>query len=254
MQSLTLTLDPELPAGPALYIVATPIGNLEDISLRALRVLAGVDLLLAEDTRTTSRLLHHYGLKTPLKSYRVHRQQEDNEAALRALQSQQRLALVSDAGTPGLSDPGSSLVRMVRDLLPDCPLVPIPGPSALTAALSASGWQTNPTLFTGFLSHKGGPRRRFLEQWRDFDGVLALYESVHRVQALLRESMELLPEREILVFRELTKRFEDIGRWQPGQPPERLLANLELRGEFTILLGPPGRSRDAAPPSGQDLP
>lgn len=244
-----------LPPGPALYMVATPIGNLEDISLRALRVLRLVDLILAEDTRKTAQILGRYGFRTALKSYRIHRMDEDNAFALGRLAAGANLAFVTDAGTPGLSDPGASLVRKVALEQPETPIFAIPGPSALTALLSISGWRTNPCIFGGFLSPKGGPRRRFLEGCRNFDGPIALYESVHRVEALLRDAREILPDREILVGRELTKFHEERRSFPADGDPEdweRFLKTLTRKGEFVVALGPPGGGRKARRAAAED--
>lgn len=244
-----------LPPGPALYMVATPIGNMEDITLRALRVLRSVDLILAEDTRKTAQILARYGFRTPLKSYRIHRMDEDNAFALGRLASGENLAFVTDAGTPGLSDPGASLVRKTALELPETPIYAIPGPSALTALLSISGWRTNPCIFGGFLSPKGGPRRRFLEGCRNFDGPIALYESVHRVEALLRDAREILPDREILVGRELTKYHEERRSFPADGEPEdweRFLSSLKRKGEFVVALGPPGGGRRSRREASED--
>ncbi len=239
----------ELPPGPALYIVASPIGNLEDVTLRALRVLASVDLILAEDTRKSRQLLQRYKIETALRSYRIHEQETDTTRALHDLRQGRRIALLTDAGTPGLSDPGAALVRRTRDEFPECPITPLPGPSALTAALSVSGWQTNPTLFAGFLPPRSAARRRFFEDHKDFDGVIALYESVHRIRACVGEALSILVNREVLVAREISKRFEDIRRFLPGESAPAFLSGLVEKGEFTVLLGPPGR-RKAATPAG----
>lgn len=244
-----------LAPGPALYMVATPIGNLEDISLRALRVLRLVDLILAEDTRKTSQILARYGFRTALKSYRIHRMEEDNAFALGRLAAGENLAFVTDAGTPGLSDPGASLVRKIALEQPETPIYAVPGPSALTALLSISGWRTNPCIFGGFLSPKAGPRRRFLEGCRNFDGPIALYESVHRVEALLRDAREILPDREILVGRELTKYHEERRSFPADGDPEdweRFLQNLKRKGEFVVALGPPGGGRKARRAASED--
>lgn len=230
--------------GPSLHIVATPIGNLEDFTFRAVRILKEADLILSEDTRKTKILLDHYGISTPMKSYRVHRIQEDTDYALNLLREVKRLALTTDAGTPGISDPGSHLVRAVRDLLPDVAVLPIPGASALGAALSICGWQTNPALFGGFLSVKPGRRRRFLEEWVDFEGVIVLYESVHRIEKVLLEIGEIFPDRTIFVAREITKYYEDYRFLGPAGSSDHFQEEVKAipsKGEFTLVIGPPGR-------------
>lgn len=259
--------EPQLPAGPALYLVATPIGNLEDVTLRALRVLRQCDRILAEDTRKTAILLQRYGIRTPMSSYRIHQRERDDAFAVEQLRADQRLAFCTDAGMPGVSDPGSHLVRRVRGELPDCPILPIPGASAVTALWSVTGWQTNPALFAGFLSNKGGPRRRFLEEQRDFPGVLTIYESVHRIEALLRDIRAVLPERAILVGREITKFYEQYVGFEPAFADEyseaetaaietgpgnaareddatrfeEFLRSIPRKGEFVVAVGPPPR-------------
>lgn len=231
----------EFPGEATLYIVATPLGNLHDISLRALQILAGVDLILCEDTRKTSHLTARFGITTRRKSYRVHRLDEDNAFALQQLQSGHHLALVSDAGTPGVSDPGSHLVRYIRKNRPETPIIPLPGPSAITAALSISGWQSNPCIFLGFLPPKSGKRHRDLLKWQQFEGVVVLYESVHRIEKLLRDARPIFEKREILVLRELTKIHEQHIMF-PAEISdvefEERMHTMTQKGEFTVLIGP----------------
>ncbi|MBI3394771.1 MAG: 16S rRNA (cytidine(1402)-2'-O)-methyltransferase, partial [Spirochaetia bacterium] len=222
-----------------LYIVGTPIGNIEDMTHRAVRVLGEVDLILSEDTRKTGLLLKHYGIATQQKSYRVHNLEYDTQFAVARLREGLQIALVTDAGTPGVSDPGSYLVRTVRRELPETRIVPIPGPSALASALSVSGFQTNPSLFGGFLSSKGSRRRRFLEENREFEGCIVLYESVHRVESLLEEIRAILPDREVFVAREMTKIYEEYVAF----PPETPVKLPTVKGEFTIVIGPPERHK-----------
>lgn len=229
---------PEPPALRGLYIAATPIGNLRDVTLRLLDVLNSCDLILAEDTRKTAILLEHYGIRNHLKSFRVHRLREDTDFALRSLEEGKSVVFVTDAGTPGISDPVSHLVREARLRLPDLPITPVPGPSALTAALSVCGWQTNPSLFAGFLSPKPGRRRKSLTELAVFSGVIVIYESVHRVERLLAEIQEILPGREILLGREITKMHEEFLHVPAGMP----VPEFTLKGEFTVLIGPAGRS------------
>lgn len=215
---------------PAIYITATPIGNLEDITYRAVRTLKEVDVILCEDTRKTQILCNAYGISTPLKSYRVHHLQADTEYALARLKEGAAVALCTDAGTPGLSDPGSHLVRAVREQLPDVPIYPVPGASAVAAAVSVSGYRANPFIFAGFLSIKPGARKRFFEGLRDFDGLIVFYESVHRIKKVLGEVQEILPERPVFVAREMTKHFEEYRELSPGD-------TLKEKGEFTVVLG-----------------
>lgn len=232
---------PQIPPGPALYIVATPIGNLEDITLRALRILKQVDTILSEDTRKTGILLKHYNLSTRQKSYRVHQEDRDLETALFFLREGRNLAFCSDAGTPGISDPGSRLVRVIRDTIPDTPVFAIPGPSALAAALSISGWQAHPSVFGGFLSPKPGRRRKFLNSRAESDDLIVLYESVHRIEGLLRDIRAIFPDRPIQVARELTKIYEEIVIFSPEKTEsewEEALKRLARKGEFTVIIGP----------------
>lgn len=221
--------------GPGLYVAATPIGNLRDITLRVLDALQTADLILAEDTRKTGLLLKHFGIAKPLKSFRIHRLREDIDFALSELQAGKAVVFVTDAGTPGISDPVSHLVREIRQRAPAIPVIPLPGASAMTAALSVSGWQANPTIFAGFLSPKPGKRRKSLEQMVEFDGVIVLYESVHRIDRLLGEILEILPDRPVLVGREITKMHEQFIEIPPGGP----VPDFVKKGEFTVLIGRP---------------
>lgn len=232
-------------SGPALCIVATPIGNLEDITFRAISVLKKADILYCEDTRKTAILCNHYGIQTPRKSFRVHRLQEDINHALDALERGLLVALVSDAGTPGISDPGSDLVRQLRTRSPEIPIFPIPGASALAAALSVSGYRANPSVFGGFLSPKAGKRKKALQQLQDFAGPCILYESVHRIRKLIYAISETLPDREILIFRELTRLFEQtifIPAGLDDTEIDKILATMPEKGEFTVVIGPASSS------------
>lgn len=220
-----------------LYLVATPIGNLEDITLRALRTLKECDVVAAEDTRRTGQLLKHFEISKPLLSYFQFNEARRSEEILARLQRGERVALVTDAGTPGISDPGERVVRAARAA--GLRVESVPGPCALVAALTASGLPTDEFHFIGFLPHKSGQRRRQLEALRQFAGTLVLYESPFRIAKLLGELAEVFPEREVVLARELTKRFEEFLR---GKPKE-LMAILErrsLKGEFVVLI-------DAAP-------
>ena len=236
-----MTEEPQIPPGPALYVVATPIGNLEDITLRALRILRQVDGILSEDTRKTGILLKHYDIANRQKSYRVHQEERDVATALEWLREGQNLAFCSDAGTPGISDPVSRLVRTIRAELPDCKIHAIPGPSAFAAALSICGWQAHPAVFGGFLSPKAGRRRKFLNARAESDDLLVLYESVHRIEALLRDIRTSFPDRPVLVARELTKIYEETVILEPHWAEsewEAALQGLTRKGEFTVIIGP----------------
>jgi 16S rRNA (cytidine1402-2'-O)-methyltransferase len=230
---------PPLTAG-TLYLVATPIGNLEDITLRALRVLKECDVVAAEDTRHTGQLLHHYGISRPLISYFRFNEARRGEEILERLRRGERVALVTDAGTPGISDPGERVVAAA--LAAGLRVEPVPGPCALVAALTASGLPTDEFHFVGFLPHKSGQRRKELERLRAVTVPLVLYESPHRITRLLEELGAVMPEREVVLARELTKRFEEILR---GKPTEllRVAQARHLRGEFVVLLGPGDEGR-----------
>ena len=217
-----------------LYLVATPIGNLEDITLRALRTLRECDVVAAEDTRHTGRLLKHYGISKPLLSYFLFNEARRSEEILDRLRRGQKVALVTDAGTPGISDPGERVVRAA--LKAGCRVEPVPGPCALVAALTASGLATKEFHFVGFLPHKSGQRRKKVEALKEMPGTLVLYESPHRIEKLLGELQDTFPESQVVLARELTKRFEEYLRGTPAQ----LLAvvqNRNLKGEFVVLVG-----------------
>jgi len=222
-----------------LYIVATPIGNLEDITLRALRVLREVDLIACEDTRRTRALLSHFGIKKALLSFHAHNQATRTPELLARLEAGQNLALVCDAGTPGFSDPGTALVAAVWEA--GLPLEVVPGPAAGVAALTLSGFPGDVT-FVGFLPRRSGKRREFLRRLAEEDRVLILYEAPSRLAATLAELAELMPNRQVLVVRELTKLFEE--RWR-GPLPEvaAALQGKEIKGECTLVLSRP----EAAP-------
>lgn len=228
-----------------LYLVATPIGNLEDITLRAVRVLRECDVVAAEDTRRTGQLLTHLGLRRPLLSYFQFNEARRSIEIVERLRRGEKVALVTDAGTPGISDPGERVVRAAVDA--GCRVEPVPGPCALVAALTASGLPTAEFHFTGFLPHKSGQRRRELDRLRALPGTLVLYESPYRIGRLLGELAETMPDRPVVLARELTKKFEEFLR---GKPLElaTLAAQRSLKGEFVVLIGAAGGSdsRDAA--------
>ncbi len=215
-----------------LYLVATPIGNLEDITLRALRVLKEVSLIAAEDTRTARHLLTHYGITTPVTSYYEHNKIQKLQAILGAL-TQGDVAVISEAGMPGLSDPGYELVRAA--LAQDFRVVPIPGPSALTAALVASGLPTDQFVYLGFLPRQKSARRKLLHSVADEPRTLVAYEAPHRVLAALDDIASTLGNRPIGVARELTKRYEEFFRGSVEQAREHFRVQ-PPRGEFTFVI------------------
>ncbi len=218
-----------------LYLVATPIGNLEDITLRALRVLKECDVIAAEDTRRSGQLLAHFGIRKPLLSYFKFNEARRSADILARLRRGQTVALVTDAGSPGISDPGERVVRAA--LAAGCRVEPVPGPCALIAALTASGLPTDEFHFVGFLPHKSGARRRELERLRLLPGTLVLYESPHRVERLLGELAELMPRRPVVLARELTKKFEEFLRGRPAEVLDRIRQHA-VRGECVVLVGP----------------
>src|SRR5947207_7097854 len=198
-----------------LYLVATPIGNLEDITLRALRVLKECDLVAAEDTRRTGRLLKHFDISKPLLSYFQFNEARRSEEIIERLRRGEKVALITDAGTPGISDPGERVVKAA--LAAGYRVEPVPGPCALVAALTASGLATDEFHFIGFLPHKSGQRRKQLERLKSFCGTLVLYESPYRIGKLLGELQEIFPDRQVVLARELTKKFEEFLRGTPGE-------------------------------------
>jgi 16S rRNA (cytidine1402-2'-O)-methyltransferase len=215
---------------PILYVVATPIGNLEDISLRALRVLREVKLIAAEDTRKTRRLLVAYGIKTPLTSFHEHSRASRLTHILDMLEGGD-VALVSEAGMPGISDPGYELVTAAigRGLQ----VVPIPGPSVITAALAVSGLPADRFTYLGFLPVRAGARRRLLEKVANEPAALVIFEAPHRLAASLKDMLAVLGDRRVAVCRELTKLHEEVFRGTISQAVERFV---EPRGEFTLVV------------------
>lgn len=213
-----------------LYVVATPIGNLEDITLRSLRILKEVKLIAAEDTRTSRKLLSRYGIKTPLISFHEHNQKNQIPRILGALTTGD-VALVSDAGVPTLSDPGQELVR--RALESGVPVSAAPGPSAVSAALSVSGMPANRFMFTGFLPRRQGERRELLRTLAEFPDTVVIFEAPHRLRSTLKDLLAVWGDRRITVCRELTKRFEEVFPATVSQALERFA---EPRGEFTLVV------------------
>src|SRR5947209_16085705 len=198
-----------------LYVVATPIGNLEDITLRALRTLKECDLVAAEDTRRSGQLLKHFGISKPLLSYFQFNEAKRSEEILERLRRGEKVALVTDAGSPGISDPGERVVKAA--IAAGFRVEAVPGPSAVVAALTASGLSTDEFHFVGFLPHKSGQRRNKLEQLKTVPGTLVLYESPYRIEKLLLELSEIFPDRQIVLARELTKKFEEFLRGTPQE-------------------------------------
>ena len=223
-----------------LYIVATPIGNLEDITLRAIRILKEADLIAAEDTRRTRKLLSAYQIKTRMISYHAHNERRRGEFLLQELLGGKKVALVSDAGTPGIADPAYHLARLAWEA--GVPLQAVPGPCALIAALSVSGLPSERFYFENFLPPKKGRRRKRLQELRERDCSWIAFESPHRILESLADMGEILGEREILLGRELTKRFEQLLRGTPAQLREHLLQR-KPRGEFTLIVAPEKRNK-----------
>ncbi len=215
---------------PTLYVVATPIGNLEDVTLRALRVLGEVALIAAEDTRTTRKLLSRHGIKTPTVSYNEHNRASRIPEVLSALETGD-VALVSDAGTPAVSDPGAELVSAVMDA--GGKVVPVPGPSALTASMAVGLHGKDGVLFLGFLPRRKGDRRRVLDSVAALPYAIVLFEAPHRLRAALEAVLEALGDRRITVCRELTKVHEEVFRGTVSQALEHFDSP---RGEFTIVI------------------
>ena len=224
-----------------LYVVSTPIGNREDITLRALRILKEVDLIAAEDTRHTGLLLKHFGIQTPLSSYFEGNELRKRDLILSRLKEGDRVALVSDAGTPGISDPGFRLIQLAIEN--QIPVVPIPGASAVITALSVSGLPTDAFLFKGFLPHKSAKRRGLLEQLENARETLILYESPHRIVETLKDISDILGDREIVLARELTKIYEEVLRGRVSEIQSRITGRT-IKGEITLIIS--GKTRKEA--------
>lgn len=230
-----------------LYIVSTPIGNLEDITYRAVRVLKEADWIACEDTRTTRRLLDHYGIQTRLLSYHEHNEAERTEDLIERLRQGDTGALVSDAGTPLLSDPGYRVVRAA--VHEGIRVEALPGPSALLAGLVVSGLPTDQFHFAGFLPAKQGQRTRLLESLRDEPATLIFYEAPHRILESLEDIAATLGEREIVVARELTKMHEEVLRGTASQIAGELAARDAIRGEFVVMIAKASEpAQDLTPP------
>ena len=225
---------PPLTAG-TLYLVATPIGNREDITLRALRVLRECDLVAAEDTRRSGQLLKHFNLSKPLLSYFLFNEARRSEEIIERLRRGEKIALVTDAGSPGISDPGERVVKAA--LAAGFRVEAVAGPCALVAALTASGLPTDEFHFVGFLPHKSGQRRNQLTALKTVPGTLVLYESPYRVEKLLGELNEIYPERDVVLARELSKKFEEFLRGKPAALLE-IARQRSLKGEFVVMVSP----------------
>jgi len=225
------TLPPLTPG--TLYLVATPIGNLEDITLRALRTLKECDLVAAEDTRRTGVLLKHFEISKPLISYFQFNEAKRSEEIISRLKAGEKIALVTDAGSPGISDPGERVVKAAINA--GLRVEAVPGPAALIAGLTASGLPTDRFYFLGFLPHKSGQRRKVVESLKAIQDTLVFYESPYRIERLLEELSELLPARQVVLGRELTKRYEEFLRGKPAE----LLAHMRqrsIKGEFVVIV------------------
>jgi 16S rRNA (cytidine1402-2'-O)-methyltransferase len=223
-------------AKPALYLVATPIGNLEDITLRALRVLKEVDVIACEDTRHTQKLLNHYAIATRTTSYHEHNEMTKAAELVKEMQEGASLALVTDAGMPGISDPGYRLITLA--IRHHVPVVPVPGASAFLAALVASGLPTDSFRFSGFLPAKRGERRTILETIKNSPRTQVFYEAPHRIVESLEDVVEVLgASRHVVLAREVTKIHEEFLRGRAGEVLETLKKREMVKGEITLLIG-----------------
>ncbi len=221
---------------PGLYLVATPIGNLEDITLRAVRVLKEADQIACEDTRQTQKLLHHYGVATRTVSYHEHNELTRAPELVLDLEGGARVALVTDAGMPGISDPGFRLISLA--IRHHIPVVPIPGASAFLAALVASGLPTDSFRFSGFLPPKSGQRRQMLESVKASPRTQVFYEAPHRVKEAMEDIVAILgKERQVVIAREVTKIHEEFLRGRAGEILEILNSRSDIKGEITLLIG-----------------
>jgi 16S rRNA (cytidine1402-2'-O)-methyltransferase len=236
--------------GPALYVVGTPIGNLEDITLRALRVLKEVDLIACEDTRQTQKLLNHYSILTRTVSYHEHNEMTRAAELIVQLEQGMRIALVTDAGMPGISDPGYRLIAFaVRHHIP---VVPVPGASAFLSALVASGLPTDSFRFGGFLPAKSGARRELLESIKDQPRPQIFYEAPHRIIEALEDVVDVLgPERHVVIAREVTKLHEEFLRGRAEEVLRSLKQRGEVKGEITLIIGKPEEQPALRIPAGR---
>ncbi len=216
-----------------LYIVATPIGNIKDITLRAIEVLKNVDLILCEDTRETKKLLNYYGIKKPLLSYYREIEKKRVGKVIELLKEGKEIALVCDRGTPGISDPAYILVKEVHKN--NLKVSPIPGPSALTASLSVSGFPLDRVYFYGFLPKRENEKRKIFEKWKNMDETIVFFESVHRIEKTINLLCEIIPEKEICICRELTKIFEEIIKGKIKEVCE-IFKKEKKKGEFVLII------------------
>ena len=221
-----------------LYVVSTPIGNLEDITLRAIRIFREVDLIAAEDTRRSGLLLKHFGIEKPLTSYFEGNELKKREFILSRLTEGSDVALVSDAGTPGISDPGFRLIRLAIEH--NIAVIPIPGPSAAITALSIAGLPTDAFFFKGFLPHKSKKRRDLLGDLAEVRETLLFYESPHRISETLQDILEILGDREMVLARELTKAYEEVLRGTVSEIQKQIGVR-NLKGEITLVVA--GKTR-----------
>lgn len=218
------------------YIVATPIGNLGDITLRAIETLKNVDLILCEDTRTTKNLLNKYNINKPTMSYHAQSKLSKTDKIFELLEEGKDLALVSDAGTPGISDPGAMLVSQIKEKMPEVQVIPIPGATALITALSGSGLPTHEFTFLGFLPHKKG-RETLFKEIAASERTMVFYESPHRILKTLESLVKFCPNKKICIARELTKIYEEFKTGTPTEVLEYFTKNKDkVRGEFTVIV------------------
>jgi len=217
-----------------LYVVSTPIGNLEDITLRAIRVLNEVDLIACEDTRHTRKLLNHYNINTRTISYHEYNERERAAELLKALETGSNIAIVSDAGTPGISDPGFPLVKLATAA--GVPVVPVPGPTAFVAALTASGLPSDEFFFVGFLPPRSTARRRRLEELKQVESTLIFYEAPHRIAESLKDLRDVLGDRLVVIAREVTKIHEEIVRGTLTELVSHFSSVNAARGEMVIIV------------------
>jgi 16S rRNA (cytidine1402-2'-O)-methyltransferase len=220
-----------------LSVVATPIGNLEDITLRALRVLKESDIVLCEDTRHSKKLLSHYNIHTPTMSFHTFSGKPVYEKIISLLEAGKSLTLISDAGTPTISDPGAYLIEKIRERLPDIVITPIPGPSSVVAALSVAGVPADSYTFLGFLPHKKG-RVTMLNALTKLEGTVVLFESSHRIERLMAEIAERTPERRVVIVHELTKLHEVVREASAEEMVRIVGKDIPARGEFVVILRP----------------
>ena len=226
-----------------LYVLGTPIGNLEDISSRALRILSDVEIIFTENIKITSKLLHRYSIKTPLRTYRSYKGGVDDKYYVNILKQGHDIALVSAAGLPAISDPGADLIRLIQET-EDFLVVAIPGPTAAMTAMSVSGWKSHPCLYLGFLSSKKSRRKKYLNNLKELkDTLIVFYESVHRIKSTLSDLFDIFPEREVLVAREMTKIHEEYVFFKVQgtelkeiEERKKSIDELVLKGEFTVVV------------------